>query len=99
MRIDPANTFTPLPTAAGLDGGSKVSAGKASGSGVGGTPEAAGFSPTAGLANLVALVSQMSDVRAEVIQDVLARSAAGDLTSRQAATDTAAALLDAQSGN
>lgn len=99
MRIDPANTFTPLPTAAGPDGGSKLSAGKASGAGASGPAEAAGFSPTSDLANLVALVGKASDVRADVIQDVLARSAAGELTSRQAATDTAAALLDAQGGN
>lgn len=95
MRIEPTNTFTPPPALA-PEGGSKVAAGKASGSGVSGTAAAGGFSPTSDLARLVALVAEVPEVRAEVVQDLLDRASTGELATRQAATDTAAVMLDGQ---
>ncbi len=98
MRIDPTSVNTPTPLPIPLEGGSKVTAGKGAVREGEGTPATTAFSPTADLSKLLDLVRQVPDVRANVLQDVTARAAAGELTTRTAATDTAAALLDATGG-
>lgn len=52
------------------------------------------FAPTTDLTQLLAAVKQLPDVRADVVQSVTARAAAGELTTTAAAQDTAAAALD-----
>ncbi|MCU0703552.1 MAG: hypothetical protein MUF18_06190 [Fimbriiglobus sp.] len=94
MRIDPTNVNTPPPVAASPESGSKVSANKAGVRESEPTAEVGGFSPTPDLANLLAQVRATPDVRADLVQDVQDRAAIGELTSRTAAVDTAAALLD-----
>ena len=96
MRIEPSNTFTPPPAVAtGPEGGSKVTSLAAAAGGAGGAAAAGGFSPTSDLARLIALVKAAPEVRADVVTELLERTAAGELQTRTAATDTAAALLDA----
>lgn len=93
MRIESTNPFTPSAATAGTD---STLAKAATGSGVRETAAAGGFAPTSDLSRLLSLVRAEPEVRADVIAEVMQRSAAGDLSTRQAATDTAAALLDAQ---
>jgi hypothetical protein len=98
MRIEPTNVNTPAPLPAQLEGGSKVTAGKVTVR-EGDTAQATtAFSPTADLSKLLELVRQVPDVRADVVQDVTTRTAIGELATRTAATDTAAALLGATAG-
>jgi hypothetical protein len=92
MRIDATNVNTPPPVLP--ESGSKVMAAKAAADG--GADTVGGFSPTSDLTKLIALVQLSPDVRAEMIQDVSERAAVGELLSRTAATDTAAAMLDGQ---
>ena len=98
MRIDSTSVNTPTPLPAPLEGGSKVTAGKGTVREGESAPATTAFSPTADLSKLLELVRQVPEVRADVVQDVTARAAAGELTTRAAATDTAAALLDAPGG-
>ncbi len=98
MRIDPTSVNTPTPLPTPLEGGSKVTAGKGAVRDCECAPATTAFSPTADLSKLLDLVRQTPDVRAEVVQDVTARAAAGELDTRAAATDTAAALLEATGG-
>jgi len=96
MRIESSLPVTTPAVNATAEGGSKVGMSKAAPRDADGT-DAAGFNPTSDLTQLLALVKQAPDVRADVVQDVQGRAAAGELTSRTAAVDTAAALLDNQS--
>ncbi len=98
MRIEPTNVSTPTPLPAPLEGGSKVTAGKVSVREGDAAQATTTFSPTADLSKLLELVRQVPDVRADVVQDVTARAAAGELATRTAATDTAAVLLGATAG-
>lgn len=95
MRIEPTNLSGPTPLPAQVEGGSKVTAGKTAAREGEGTQATTAFSPTADLSKLLELVRQVPDVRADVVQDVTTRAAVGELASRTAATDTAAALLNA----
>ena len=52
------------------------------------------FAPTADLAKLLAAVRELPDVRADVVDDVAGRAAAGDLLTQAAATETAQAAID-----
>jgi hypothetical protein len=52
------------------------------------------FSPTAELAQLLALVQQSPDLRAEVLEAVARRLAAGEFDSSAAAAETAEAILN-----
>jgi hypothetical protein len=98
MRIDSTSVSTPTPLPVPLEGGSKVTAGKGAVREGDGASATTAFSPTADLSKLLDLVRQTPDVRADVVQDVIARAATGELDSRTAATDTAAALLEATGG-
>jgi len=92
MRIDSSLPVTTPAVNATPEGGSKVGMSKATPKDADGA-DAAGFNPTADLSHLLALVKQTPDVRADVVQDVQGRAAAGELTSRTAAVDTAAAMV------
>ena len=97
MRIEPTNVNTPAPPPP-LEGGSKVTAGKVTVREGEAAQATTAFSPTADLSKLLDLVRQVPDVRADVVQDVSARAAAGELATRTAATDTATALLGGSAG-
>lgn len=90
MRVDSATNFTPISTPA------TPAAGKAPPRDAETAAPAAdsGFSPTGDLSRLLQLVKEIPDVRGEVILEVLNRSTSGELTSPQAAIDTAAAVAD-----
>lgn len=94
MRIDGSNSFSPVN--AGTASGAVPNAGTTKPAAVGSAADAVGtgFTPTADLTRLLELVKQIPDIRADVIQQVLAKAEAGELTSPQAALDTAAAVLD-----
>ena len=95
MRIDATNVNTPPPVAL-PDGGSKVTASKVPAGDGGGADAVTGFSPTSDLARLISLVKEVPEMRGELIQEVLERASVGELNTRTAATDTAAAMLDGQ---
>lgn len=96
MRIEPNLTTTPAPVST-PEGGSKVATKAAVGES-GGADALGGFSPTSDLAKLIALASQVPEVRTDLVQDVQDRAAVGELSTRIAATDTAASILDASAG-
>ena len=98
MRIDSSLPVTTPAVNAAQEGGSKVGINKAAAGETSGTDTTSGFNPTADLTHLLSLVKEVPEMRAEVIQDVLDRSSAGELTTRTAAVDTAAAMLDNQNG-
>ena len=95
MRIDPTSVNTPTPLPIPLEGGSKVTAGQGAVREGESAPATTAFSPTADLSKLLDVVRQTPDVRAEVVQDVTARAAAGELDTRAAAIETATTLLEA----
>lgn len=96
MRIDSSLPVTTPTVNTTPEGGSKVSTSKTSAGETSSADTTSGFNPTADLTHLLSLVKQTPDVRSDVVQDVQARAAVGELTSRPAAVDTAAAILDNQ---
>lgn len=98
MRIDSSLPVTSPAVNASPEGGPKASASKAVMGETSGTDATGGFNPTAHLARLVALVKEIPEMRAEMVQEVLERASAGELASRTAAVDTAAALLETPNG-
>lgn len=98
MRIDSSLPVTSPAVNASPESGSKVGTSKAAVGETSGIDTTSGFNPTADLARLVALVKEVPEMRAAVVQDVLERASAGELTSRTAAVDTAAALLETPNG-
>lgn len=56
--------------------------------------DAGSFTPTGDLANLLALVRQAPEVRAEVVQAAATKLASGELSTPEAAADTARAFLN-----
>ncbi len=92
MRVDSATNFTPVSTPATAAASTAKAAPRDAETAA---PAAdSGFSPTGDLSRLLSLVKEIPDVRGEVILEVLNRSASGELTSPQAALDTAAAVAD-----
>lgn len=55
------------------------------------------FTPTPDLLRLLSAVKDIPDVRDDVVADVTERVSSGELSSPQAATETAQALIDANS--
>jgi hypothetical protein len=92
MRVDSATNFTPVTTAQ-TAGTAKVAPRDADTAAAAAAADT-GFSPTGDLSRLLQMVKQIPDVRGEVIMDVLNRASSGDLTSPQAALDTASAVAD-----
>ncbi len=89
MRIDPAGNFSPV-TQSGVVGRPSTSTNQATAAPV----EGEVFAPTSELAQLLSAVRLSPEVRTEVIENVAARLAAGELDSPEAAAATARALLD-----
>lgn len=89
MRIDPTGSPPVAPKAVG----STPRATARSTDTAGAAAEAESFELTGELAALLAGVRQAPEVRAEVIESVAARLAAGELDTPEAAADTARALL------
>jgi hypothetical protein len=98
MRIEQTGVSSPTPLPVTLESGSKVGSLKTAVRDAEAAQADASFTPTADLSKLLELVRQVPDVRTDLVQEVSARAAVGELTSREAATDTAAALLDATGG-
>ncbi len=97
MRIESNNPFGPAVTPAPVGGDSGVrKAAAAAASGVKEAAASGGFAPTGDLSRLLSLVRAEPEVRTDVVSDVTARAATGELNTRQAATDTAAAFLDSE---
>ena len=91
MRIEPTGVPSVGPGQVGAtQRGSARPAGSAA------PAEGAGsFTPTPDLARLLDAVRGLPDVRDDVVQDVSARLAAGELHTPAAAAETAAAIVDA----
>jgi hypothetical protein len=96
MRIDPSTSYTPLTTGTASGAASTAGTARTASAGEAAAVAETGFSPTADLTRLIQLVKDIPDIRADVIQEVLAKAEAGDLTSQQAALDTAAAVIDSK---
>lgn len=92
MRVESTPPYSPPVSP---ESGSKVTSGRTSPTPQGGA-DAVGFSQTPDLTKLVALVSSVPETRADLVQEVSDRAAIGELQSRTAAVDTAAAMLDTQ---
>jgi hypothetical protein len=89
MRIDPTGSPPVAPKAVGSTPRAAARPSDAPGA----TSEAESFELTGELAAILAGVRQSPEVRAEVIESVAARLAAGELDTPEAAADTARALL------
>ncbi|MDB5307468.1 MAG: hypothetical protein JWO38_1670 [Gemmataceae bacterium] len=92
MQIPPSGTYpqtarTPANTAS-------RTAGQAPDGSAAPAAEAGAFTPTTDLATLLSAVRNTPEIRADVVQSAATRLAAGELTTPQAAGDTARALLD-----
>lgn len=98
MRIDPTSNFTPA--AASTSSGTVGQAGTIKTANRDGEVAAGnatnGFSPTADLARLLSAVKSLPDVRTDVVQDVSARVATGEVFTQSAASETASALLESK---
>lgn len=91
MRVEPSNTPAAIPQPP--PNASVRPAGRATESSS--SPlEGAAFALTAQLAQLLATVKSLPEVRAEVIEAVAARLEAGELSTPEAAAETAKALVD-----
>lgn len=96
MQINPSSGFTGVsPTAPGT-----TAAGGGSKPGVRIDPPAGGedntFVPTPDLARLLAAVRELPDVRAEAVNAATDAVASGELITREAAADTARAVIASQ---
>lgn len=89
MRIEPTSGQVPVSQtqATAKPAAKAVEAGTSS--------ESATFSPTSALSGLLSAVQASPDVRADVVEAVTARLAAGELSTQLAASQTAEALLNA----
>lgn len=99
MQINPTSGFTGVsPTA---PGSAPVSSGTRSGGKVDAPPggEDSTFTPTPDLARLLAAVKELPEVRADVVAEVSARLAAGDLLTPAAASETAQGVVANQIPN
>ncbi|SRR6266542_1464777 len=92
MRVDPLGTPPPLKQTAATTAPRTARSTESSNAGT--VADAGSFTPTSELAALLTAVKQAPEVRAEVIESVAARLAAGELDTPEAAADTARALLD-----
>lgn len=91
MRVDPAGTHQPIQQA---NAGNPV---RSSGRGTEAhtsSLDGAAFALTAQLAQLLATVRALPEVRTEVIESVASRLASGELTTPEAAAETAKAMFE-----
>lgn len=100
MQINPSSGYsglTPTATGAAQAGGSGLRSGGKVDAPPGG--EDSTFTPSPDLARLLAAVRELPEVRNDVVADVSARLATGDLFTQTAANETAQAVIAEQIPN
>jgi hypothetical protein len=90
MQVNPSGTYQQTARTA-PNTGAKPAGDRAGGAAP--VEDTGAFIPTSDLTNLVALARSAPEVRAEVVQAAAARLAAGELSTPEAAADTAKAFL------